>query len=94
MKMIVAEWEMPFEPIYHINGFDFPAMPVITSAHPNKVQAYSWGLIPHWVKNVEEAKKIRTQTLNAKAETIFEKPSFRNYVNNRCIILADGFYEW
>ena len=94
MRMIQAEWEMPFEPIWHINGFDFPNMPVITSQHPEKVQAYSWGLIPHWVKSAADAKKLRTQTLNARADTLFEKPSFRSYVNNRCLVLADGFFEW
>jgi putative SOS response-associated peptidase YedK len=95
MKMIRAEWEMSFEPIHHANAFDFPVMPVITQHQPQKVQAYSWGLIPHWVKSIEDSKKIKTQTLNAKGETIFEKPSFRNYVmQNRCIVLADGFFEW
>lgn len=95
MRMVQAEWEAPFEPIYHANGFDFPTLPVITLKEPKKVQAYHWGLIPHWVKTIEEANKIRTQTLNAKAETIFEKPSFRTYAQgNRCLALVDGFYEW
>jgi putative SOS response-associated peptidase YedK len=95
MKMIQAEWEMPFEPIYHINGFDFPVMPVITMKEPRKVQAYSWGLVPHWSKSLADAQKLRTQTLNARSETVFEKPSFRTYVEqNRCLVLADGFYEW
>ena len=94
MRMIQAEWEAPFEPIYHTVGFNFPTMPVITSEHPERVQRYQWGLLPHWVKSLQEADQIRTQTLNAKAETLFEKPSFRSYVNNRCIILADGFFEW
>ncbi|MBD0296905.1 MAG: SOS response-associated peptidase [Flavisolibacter sp.] len=67
---------------------------MITSQKPDKVQQYHWGLIPHWVKTLEEADKLRTQTLNAKAETIFEKPAFRTYVNNRCVALSDGFYEW
>ena len=95
MKMIQAEWEMPFEPIYHVNGFDYAPMPVITQREPNKVQAYQWGLIPHWVKTAAEAQKLRGQTLNAKGETLFEKPSFRTYVQqNRCLVLADGFFEW
>jgi putative SOS response-associated peptidase YedK len=95
MQMIQAEWEAPFEPIYHINGFDFPTMPVITLRHPGKVQGYQWGLIPHWVKSLDDAKKLRAQTLNAKAETLFEKPSFRTYAQeNRCLVLVDGFFEW
>jgi putative SOS response-associated peptidase YedK len=94
LRMIQAEWEQPFEPVYHTTGFGFPQMPVITSNAPTKVQLFNWGLIPHWVKSIDEADKIRTQTLNARSESIFEKPAFRSYTKNRCIVLADGFYEW
>ena len=94
-KVLSAEWEMPFEPIYHISGFAFAPMPVITQQEPHKVQAYQWGLIPHWVKTTAEAQKLKAQTLNAKAETLFEKPAFRTYVmHNRCLVLSDGFFEW
>src|SRR6476661_7215061 len=86
LKMIATEWEMPFEPVYHANGFTFPVMPVITSQEPGTVQAYHWGLIPHWTPSLAEAQKLRAQTLNAKAETVFEKPSFRNYIpKRRCL---------
>lgn len=62
---------------------------------PAKVQAYRWGLIPAWVKSGEDAQKLRVQTLNAKGETIFEKPAFRAAVPaQRCLVLADGFFEW
>lgn len=95
MRMIQAEWEMPFEPIYHSGGFSFPLMPVQTMEMPGQVQAYSWGLVPHWVKTMDDAQKLRAQTLNAKGETLFEKPAFRNSVSNhRCIAMADGFFEW
>jgi putative SOS response-associated peptidase YedK len=49
-----------------------------------------WGLIPHWAKD----KELRKNTLNARIETIEEKPSFRSYVKNRCLVLIDGFYEY
>jgi putative SOS response-associated peptidase YedK len=53
-----------------------------------------WGLIPSWVKNEETAKKIWNNTLNARGETIFEKPSFKDSaINNRSIIPLVGFYE-
>lgn len=94
MRMIQAEWEQPFEPVFHTSGFNFPQMPVITLEKPNTVQQYIWGLIPHWVKSPADADKIRTQTLNARAESIFEKPAFRSYTKTRCIVLADGFFEW
>ncbi|MBS1782711.1 MAG: SOS response-associated peptidase [Bacteroidetes bacterium] len=72
------------------NGFQYPQTPVITNKLPNEIQLYAWGLIPFWAKD----NSIRKNTLNAKIETIHQKPSFRNVVNNRCLVLADGFYEW
>lgn len=72
------------------NGFQFPKTPVITNAHPEEIQLIQWGLIPFWAKD----DSIKKNTLNARIETIDEKPSFRNAVNNKCLILADGFYEW
>lgn len=72
------------------NGFQFPKTPVITNKQPDKIQLFNWGLIPFWAKD----DSIKKNTLNARIETIHEKPSFRNSVNNRCLILADGFFEW
>lgn len=72
------------------NGFQHPATPIITKESTESIQLFHWGLIPHWAKD----SSIRKNTLNARLETIHEKPSFRNYVNNKCLILADGFYEW
>lgn len=72
------------------NGFQFPKTPVITNKQPDKIQFFNWGLIPFWAKD----DSIQKNTLNARIKTIHEKPAFRNVVNNRCLILADGFYEW
>jgi putative SOS response-associated peptidase YedK len=50
-----------------------------------------WGLIPHWAKDVS----IGYRMINARSETIQEKPSFRTaFKQRRCLILADSFYEW
>ncbi len=80
---------------YYISGFEFPRMPVITNQQPGRLQGYTWGLIPFWVKTPTEALEIRTHTLNARSDTIFTKPSFRNAIRERrCLVPADGFYEW
>lgn len=76
-----------------VNAFNFPAMPVITS--PGKIELIDWGLIPHWVKNKEQATEIKSKTLNAMSESVFEKPSFAVSVKqNRCLVLSSGFFEW
>ena len=72
------------------NGFQYPRTPIITNKEPDTMQFYHWGLIPHWAKDVT----IRKSTLNARIETLTEKPSFRNVIQNRCLILVDGFFEW
>jgi len=70
-------------------------MPVISNEKPDRLQLFHWGLIPRWVKSKEDALKFRSRTLNARSETVFEKPSFRNAIKtNRCLIPANGFYEW
>lgn len=80
---------------YHLNGFSHPAMPVVLSEDPMQIHFAKWGLIPSWTRDFETAKKLRVQTLNAKAETIFEKPSFRKAVSQqRCIVPVTGFFEW
>ena len=50
-----------------------------------------WGLIPFWAKDP----KIGSRMINARAETVAEKPAFRNALKKRrCLVLADGYYEW
>jgi putative SOS response-associated peptidase YedK len=83
------------EPKFYVSGFDFPKMPVITNEQPDNIQGFVWGLVPSWVKSQTEAAKIRVRTLNARSDTVFSKPSFRNAIRHkRCIVPADGFYEW
>ncbi|NLY75863.1 MAG: SOS response-associated peptidase [Firmicutes bacterium] len=80
---------------YYVAGFDFPKMPVITNQHPDRLQGFTWGLIPGWVKSESQAREIRSHTLNARSDTVFDKPSFRNAIRQRrCLVPADGFYEW
>jgi putative SOS response-associated peptidase YedK len=66
-------------------------VPVILNVMPDEVSLAHWGLIPHWAKD----EKIGYKMINARAETIGEKPSFRGPIRRqRCLILADAFYEW
>lgn len=64
---------------------------VIPMDDPRKMHLYKWGLIPHWAKDP----KIGNSLINARSETLKEKPAFRGSLNKgRCLVLADGFYEW
>ncbi|MBL7927586.1 MAG: SOS response-associated peptidase [Bacteroidia bacterium] len=84
-----------FEIQYQVSGFTHPLLPVITMQQPQTIQAFTWGLIPYWCKQPQQAKEIAAQTLNAKCETIFEKPSYRKAIaGQRCLLIVNGFYEW
>jgi len=86
-----TQFEPPKElsPRYNIA----PSQPVAVVANTgqNKVDFFVWGLIPSWAKDP----KIGNRMINARSETLAEKPSFRTaYRRRRCLVLADGFYEW
>jgi len=81
-------------PIHHASGFQHPKLLIYTDEQPERPTVAIWGLVPFWVKDSVQQKKLWNNTLNARGETIFEKPSFRTSArNNRCIIYIDGFYE-
>jgi putative SOS response-associated peptidase YedK len=66
-------------------------LPVLVSAQERRVVQMRWGLVPSWAKDPA----IGSRMINARSETLEEKPSFRNaFKARRCLILADGFYEW
>ena len=70
-----------------------PSQPVLAIPNDEKYTAdfFVWGLIPMWAKDPE----IGNRLINARGETLAEKPSFRgSYRHKRCLILSDGFYEW
>lgn len=84
-----AEIEDEFEPAEY-NAFNYPKTPVIVSEDVETIKTYNWGLIPPWAKD----DSIRSYTLNARMETLKEKPAFKSVIKNRCLVFADGFYEW
>lgn len=78
---------------YHVSAFTFPKYPIITTS--DEIQVFNWGLIPFWTKDEANADEIRRMTLNARADTIFEKPSFREPImKKRCIVPSTGYFEW
>ncbi len=78
-----------FAPRYNIA----PTQPILAIPNDERHTAdfFLWGLIPMWAKDPS----IGSRLINARAETLAEKPSFRSSLKyKRCLILADGFYEW
>jgi putative SOS response-associated peptidase YedK len=66
-------------------------MLVIPEETPYQMALFKWGLVPHWARDP----KIGNRLINARAETLKEKPAFRHaFQKHRCLVLADGFYEW
>ncbi len=64
---------------------------VVANNNPGKIDLFRWGLIPSWAKDPT----IGNRMINARSETLSQKPSFRTaYRRWRCLILADGYYEW
>ena len=76
---------------YQVSGFEHPKMFVLLN---ERIEYAQWGLIPHWTRNQDEAKSICNKTLNARFESIREKPSFKSaFENGRGVLFVDGFYE-
>lgn len=79
--------QLPIEPRYNIA----PSQSILAIKANNEPVMLRWGLIPSWAKDPA----IGNKRINARAETVAEKPSFRSaYRSRRCLIPADGFYEW
>jgi len=91
LKEAFAEYTFPsmFAPRYNIA----PSQPILAIPNDgrNTADFFAWGLIPMWAKDPS----IGNRLINARGETVAEKPSFRgSFKYKRCLILADGFYEW
>ena len=79
----------------HANGFAHPNLAVLSTDYGRSINLYNWGLIPFWAKDWNAAVKLRNQTLNARSEEVFSKPSFRDSIlKRRCVIPVTGFFEW
>lgn len=79
------------EPRYNIAPSQYIAGIRETEEEGRELTMFRWGLVPFWAKDPA----IGNRMINARSETVAEKPSFRAaYRHRRCLVLADGFYEW
>ncbi len=81
-----------FKPQYNIAPTQMVLVVLYNSDnHKREIQQLRWGLIPSWAKDQSMGAKL----INARAETVAEKPAFRRaFKHQRCLVVADGFYEW
>jgi putative SOS response-associated peptidase YedK len=83
--------QVTFEPRYNVAPTQAVAVVFNDAESKNHLDFMFWGLIPSWSKDATAASKM----INARAETVAEKPAFRSALSKRrCLIIADGFYEW
>lgn len=88
-KRFEAAFAADAAPTY--NAAPSQQLPVILNTAPDQIQLLQWGLVPGWVKDLKAAPK----PINARAETLADKPSFRALLQRRrCLVPADSFYEW
>jgi len=86
----IAEGDLDWQPRYNIAPTQDVAAVVAGETGP-RIGTLRWGLIPYWADDPA----IGNRLINARAETVDEKPSFRDpFRDRRCLVLADGFYEW
>ncbi len=83
--------EVPGDYTPRYNAAPTQILPVITNQRPEGLSFFRWGLVPPWSKDISIGSKL----INARSETISEKPSFKNaFKSRRCLVLSDGYYEW
>jgi putative SOS response-associated peptidase YedK len=89
-KKFQTENLLDLQPSYNVAPSQ--TIPIIRNEQGHRLFALAkWGLIPSWAKDI----KIGYNTINARADTVAEKPSFRSaFQHRRCLIPADGYFEW
>jgi putative SOS response-associated peptidase YedK len=83
--------DLPFTPRYNIAPTQEASIVPLSAEGAPGYKRVRWGLLPHWAKD----ESMRVSIINARCETVAEKAAFRHaYRHRRCLVLADGFYEW
>ena len=86
----IAQTDLDFQPRYNIAPQQ-PVLAVLRRDGALRAEPLRWGLIPFWAKDPAIGNKM----INARAETVAEKPAYRAaFGKRRCVVIADGFYEW
>jgi putative SOS response-associated peptidase YedK len=86
-------FELGVNDLHQVSGFSHPKLIIYPEVNSVPLVA-TWGLVPNWVKDEKGKVQLWNSTLNARGETIFEKPSFRDSAKaKRCLVYLDGFYE-
>lgn len=81
----------PADVAANYNAAPTQLLPVITNEAPQQLSLLRWGLVPSWAKDAAIGNKL----INARADSVDTKPSFRNaFKSRRCLVPADAFYEW
>ena len=90
-EMAIEEWQEAdlYTPSFNIAPTQFN--PIMIDHMGRRVKQMKWGLIPNWTKD----ESIGSKLINARSETLLQKPSFQNLVpQKRCVVITDGYYEW
>ena len=90
-EMNIEEWQdsNQYQPRYNIAPSQYS--PVIVDKVVRHAKLMRWGLIPNWANE----SSIGAKLINARSETLLQKPSFQNLVpSRRCVVLSDGYFEW
>ena len=84
-----------YQPSYHTSSFAAPRWPIIMQQSPIKIDNFIWGLIPTWSRDEEQATELCRGNANARSESVFDKPSFRDSIlERRCLVASTGFFEF
>ncbi len=88
-QLFEVEVSAQYQPRY--NAAPTQQLPVISNNQKQKISLYEWGILPRWAQEKGSTQRL----INARAETILEKATFKSsFKKRRCLVVADGYYEW